>query len=280
MNINKFLSRKIGKIIPNITSNWVTEPVFMIGCARSGTTMIADILGQHRDIAHYSEANDIWDPNGYPWYESDLQRPPNWIDPYKFNEIWWKDTKDRYIEIKGVFGFFQKLSRKKMFLNKTPMNTFKIPYILEMFPTAKFINVIRDGRAVTLSYFKKTNKKMVEHSKIYKSKNFYFNKDDLLDKLAQSWVEHIKEVELQSKKLNIQNRIFEISYENFCNDPKKSISSIYDFLNLDLKKSGIVNFPKTKNMNYKYKNELSLKQIDRITDIMRKTLIKKKYIKK
>jgi len=275
---NKYLSRKTGKYLSKYSENWIKNPVFIIGSARSGTTLIGNLLGLHKDIANFSEANEIWDPFGYPWRDSNLKRPPNWIDPYKFNEMWWQEVSQGYYkEIKGVFGVFQKLSVKKVFINKTPMNTFKIPYLLEMFPNAKFINIYRDGRAVTLSYFKKTYSKLLEKEKMYKSKGYFFGKDELLNILAKFWVEHLKEVEKQRGVLDIEDRMYEVSYENFCNNPKGELSGLYDFINLKASRSGIKKTPIIKNMNYKYKEELSKKQIESITEIMTEMLENRGY---
>jgi len=276
--VYKFLSRRIGGIIPKIASNWIKNPIFVIGAARSGTTLISKLLGMHKDIAHFSEGNDTWDPNGYPWWLSDLKRPPDWVDPYKFNRMWWDDVSNGYyIKFKSVFGWYQKLERKENLLNKSPMNTFKIPYLLELFPDARFVNIYRDGRAETFSYFKKIYHRIVTHEEIYKKTGYYFSKDELLNKLAQFWVLSLQEVENQKNVLNIDDRLYEASYEGFCNNPKYELGKLYDFLNLESSRNGIKITPEIKNMNYKYKKELSKEQIERITGIMAEMLENKGY---
>ena len=54
-------------------------------------------------------------------------------------------------EIKSIFGTYQSLARRDVFLNKTPFHSFRIPYLREYFPDAKLIYIRRDGRAVVNS---------------------------------------------------------------------------------------------------------------------------------
>lgn len=277
----KGVARKMGRWIPSLFSQWPTRPVFIIGCARSGTTLLANLVGQHEDIAHYSEANNIWDPKGYPWRESDLQRPPNWIDPHKFNQMWWDEVSSTgYTKtIKGIFGAYQRLCAKKVFLNKSPMNTFKIPFMLDMFPRARFIHVYRDGRAVVYSYFKKEHKKMSAHPEPYRKGGYLFAREELIEILARSWVEHLAEVERHKKALGLDDagRLYELSYENLCSAPREKLNDIHDFLELDRQRSGIKELPKIENMNYKYKRDLSEDEVGKVDAIMRSLLLEKGY---
>jgi hypothetical protein len=284
-NPDKILKRiaiKIGTYVPDMASKWIKNPVFVIGCGRSGTTLLTTILAKHKDIANYSEANDIWDPNGYPWRFSNLTRPPVWKDPNTFNRMWWEDvSKTGYArKIKGIFGAYQFISRKKIFLNKTPMNTFKIPYILEIFPGARFIHIYRDGRAVSYSYQKKEYKKMIENPEPYKKTGHFYTGKILLEMMAKSWIDHIKEVENQKQKLKQKFIFFELSYEEFCESPREMMNEIYDFLKIDKKRTGIQKFPPIKNMNFKYKKDLDEGMIQMLNRVMKSGLIQKGYKKK
>lgn len=277
----KRIAKRIGTYMPTMASKWIKNPVFVIGCGRSGTTLLANVLGRHKDIANYSEANDIWDPNGYPWRFSNLTRPPVWKDPHTFNRMWWEDVSETgYVrKIKGIFGAYQFLSRKKIFLNKTPMNTFKIPYILDIFPGSKFIHIYRDGRAVSYSYQKKEYNKMIENPEPYKSTGHFYNDKTLLEMMAKSWVDHIMEVEKQKQELGQKFIVFELSYEKFCENPPEMMNEIYDFLEIDKNRTEIQKFPTIKNMNFKYKNDLNEDVIRKLNRIMRSALIKKGYLK-
>jgi hypothetical protein len=157
------------------------------------------------------------------------------------------------------------------------MNTFKIPYLLKLFPDAKFINIYRDGRAEVFSYFKKIHNRLVNFEEVYKKNGYYLNKEELYDVMAKFWVMSLKEVEKQKDELHLYNKFYEVSYENFCRDPKNELDKLYNFLDLDKSRSGIKKIPEIKNMNYKYKDGLSKKQLKSITEIMAETLKAKGY---
>jgi len=93
-----------------------------------------------------------------------------WYEPYylwrkyflcKDSEVW---KPEEYNEaIKGILQkehrLFLKKTRKKVLVEKMPSHAFNIGYILKIFPEAKFIHIIRDGRDVTLSIKKEGSKR-------------------------------------------------------------------------------------------------------------------------
>lgn len=135
----------------------LTNPVFIIGSGRSGTTFFKELLRKHPDIFMYpGEANDLWHPALYPYHESEIDVPPIWLDPVTFTNtsianwpVGWgehikKEFKNKWLPYK-----------RKVFFHKTVMINFMVPKILELFPNAKFIFMVRNGWSVALSYQKK-----------------------------------------------------------------------------------------------------------------------------
>jgi len=143
---------------PDFAASKIVRPVFLIGCGRSGTTLLNNLLRLHVDIACWSEANEILDPEWYPRQKhgkSDRYRAPLEYDPVAFTRDWWESAKVRQRHVRACFGAYQLLRRKRIFINKSPFNTFRIPHLLEMFPDARFVHIARDGRAVVYSYVRK-----------------------------------------------------------------------------------------------------------------------------
>ena len=273
----KKLSKILGKYFPDRFGKKIRNPVFVIGCGRSGTSMLTILLRNHLDICDYSEGNELWDPKGYHWYNSNIKRPPIWFDADKYIEVWRQYFSEKYKrQLKGVFGCYQHLSRRSVFLNKSPMNTFRIPDILEIFPDSKFIHIIRDGRAVSYSWGIKQFEIMKKHEDIYRKRGFYYPFNELVKYIAQSWIDHIEEVEKQKKKLNLIKKgiLLEFTYEDFCANPEQYISSICRYLSLKRERFRIDDLSNIKSKNYKWRENLNHSTIREINKILMPTLKK------
>ena len=234
------LSAKIGRSFPYFFAKKLKRPIFIIGCGRSGTTLLSEILGKHRDVAHWSEANDIWYPQWHPWRPENIDKPPLEFDPVGFTNQWWQQNENRQLEIKAMFGAFQLLGQKSFFLNKSPYNVFRIPYLLQMFPEARFIHIIRDGRAVVFSYARKLQdedklKEWPTEQRLLFTNSF----QDFIVWLAEFWKKNLEEVSKQDQasKLREKGLLFELSYEELCANPVATVGDICNFL--DLPKDGL-----------------------------------------
>ena len=111
--------------------------VFIVGSPRSGTTILGEILGRHPDVVQWYEPYFIWD-----YYIGNLE-----TDVRSQKHL--SEKHSRFI--KKEFGRYLAKSGSKLLVEKTPENSFKIPFIHTVFPKAKWIHLIRDGRAVTAS---------------------------------------------------------------------------------------------------------------------------------
>jgi hypothetical protein len=220
---------------PAYWSARLQNPLFVVGVARSGTTLVNDILAFHRDIAVLSEANDIWDPYGYPWNASNHTFPPDWVDSKAYVERWWQEAQPRQQEIRAVFGAYQVIRRKRYFLNKSPMNTNRIAYLLEIFPDARFIHIIRDGRAVVRSFMQKILPKIQASPESYKAYGVNPSNAEVALKLAEFWSSSLIDVQQadQDFGLSKSGRLFKLTYENLCADMRGTIRALCDAIGLD-----------------------------------------------
>jgi hypothetical protein len=111
--------------------------VFIVGSPRSGTTILGELLDKHHRISQWYEPYFVWDHffRGAP----DDERTE--ADATPEVSKWIYRNFARY-----------KMSKKcSVLVDKSPRNSLKIPFILKIFPQAKFIHLLRDGRDVTLS---------------------------------------------------------------------------------------------------------------------------------
>lgn len=97
------------------------SPIFIVGCGHSGTTLLLKILGAHSRIHAIH-------------FESKLA--------YR---------RDEAIALSQVFGKMCINAGKYRWVEKTPKHIRHIGYLLDTFPQAKIIVMIRDGRDVAYS---------------------------------------------------------------------------------------------------------------------------------
>jgi len=114
--------------------------VFIVGSPRSGTTILGELLDKHQQLSQWYEPYFVWD---------------------RFFRMATHDQRiaaDATIRVKGqIFRDFDRYRKNKnclTLIDKSPRNSLKIPFILKIFPRARFIHLLRDGRDVTLSIHK------------------------------------------------------------------------------------------------------------------------------
>lgn len=127
---------------------------FIIGSPRSGTTILGQILGTHPQIAEWYEPYFIWD-----FYFGEKKD-----DIRGYNDATRK-VKDF---ITREFRYFMEKSQKDVVIDKSPTHAFHIPFINAIFPHAKWIHILRDGRDVTLSI----HKEWIKRARIVENRNY------------------------------------------------------------------------------------------------------------
>lgn len=136
--------------------DWRSEPrpagqeaghVFLLGFPRSGTTLMESMLGQHPDIVTLEERETLHDAVlAFLDDPKDLaglaDAPESRLRPLR--EDYWRRVAQFGIDTKG-----------KVFIDKNPFGTLKLPVILKLFPNARILFAIRDPRDVVLSCFRR-----------------------------------------------------------------------------------------------------------------------------
>lgn len=111
--------------------------VFIVGSPRSGTTLLQNLLNHHHQIAQWYEPYYLWE-NFFPVPDHDI---------WDRNHL----TKNMKNRIRNEFKRYRKKSGKPVIVDKTPTHSFNMDIIFTIFPEAKFIHILRDGRDVTCS---------------------------------------------------------------------------------------------------------------------------------
>lgn len=118
------------------------RPVFVIGVPRSGTTMLFQVLRDHPELgALPHEGHDAWRAFHHPrarGWDSDVVGP---------GEV-------RRGEVPFIHAYFYSYFSARRFVEKTPENSLRIPYLTELFPDATFVAIHRDPPDVVSSLVK------------------------------------------------------------------------------------------------------------------------------
>jgi hypothetical protein len=111
-----------------------SDPVFVVGCSRSGTTVTYETLAMSRQLLSFGhEIPEFWDSLSGPHHN-------NWESEAAGAECvrpGHREAAQRY--------FFQRLGLGRV-LDKTCINVMRVPYLHALFPNARFVYIHRDGR--------------------------------------------------------------------------------------------------------------------------------------
>jgi tetratricopeptide (TPR) repeat protein len=121
--------------------------VFLMGFPRSGTTLMESMLGQHPDIVTLEERETLHDA-----VLAFLDDPKDLAGLADAPESRLRPLRDDYWSRVAQFGVD---TRGKVFIDKNPFSTFKLPVIVKLFPEARILFAIRDPRDVVLSCFRR-----------------------------------------------------------------------------------------------------------------------------
>jgi hypothetical protein len=244
--------------------------VVIIGCARSGTSVLKRVLGrQHGVVAFPGEANDWWHPNDYPWVDKLSTLPPLWVDPRSFTDgslaSWPKNHASR---LKRMLRLYQLAHGQPTLVVKSSMINYMLPSLAELFPDARFIHIVRDPRAVAVSYAHKEYKKMLSAESIFQQRGLWLEFDEIVIRMAEFWAETIKEIYGAVERLGLEQReaYFECRYEDFCSRPATIIRDILVFLGHE---GDVADLGETvTNMNYKFRDGLAPEMLSRLESVV------------
>ena len=219
----------------------VKSPVFILGCGRSGTTILGNALAQHPRVTYLHEPRDLW-TSGYPetdiWTEHSVARHGKLV----FTESDVNPRKTR--ALKKLFALEIRRSRRPVLIEKLPINNFRLRFIRGMFPDCRFIHIWRNGLEVARSI-----EAMSMQGRWFKSDQYRWNmfadyaqsmpETAHLPALCQSYYEKgLLEWRVSTEAATSflerlpQENWLEVSYSTFVADPFGTSERLADFLHL------------------------------------------------
>lgn len=286
----------------------IIKPIFIIGAGRSGSTVFHRILCEHPNIAWLSSLcerypNKIWLNNyylrsiGIPILGKFLTEMINaseaynlWDNVFKGFRRPFRDLKADDVTNKTRQNIINTMS--KMLTNRRQRLLIKITgwprigFIREIFNDAKFIHIIRDGRAVANSAINRDfwkgwqgpkNWRWGELLPDHEKEWIKFNRSFIILAAIQ-WKILMDACEDAKKHLDKAN-FKEIKYEEICSNTVTILKETIEFA--DLKWSpkferSIKNY-KLKNQNDKWRNQLTTKQQNDLEKVLKDYLEKYNY---
>ncbi|NQY81228.1 MAG: sulfotransferase [Candidatus Caenarcaniphilales bacterium] len=231
--------------------------IFVVGCPRSGTTKLTEIINKHSKIQCSSEThffNINWELNYKLCIDEFIESNEfnNFFDHFrvqdfmKLNSLEIKDFADElrktyelnskdYVNkdlyIKSIFDVMVNLSLKQndsaeFFCEKTPQHLRSVDKILKYYPEAKFVHLIRDGRDVVNSLLKMP-----------------WRPDGLINN-ARFWKKFVRfgiEMHEFLAKNDKSAFWFDVRYEELLEHPEELLHLLSEFLNLEYEEAMLSN---------------------------------------
>lgn len=212
------------------------EIFFIIGTGRSGTTLMAQILNAHSKICVPTELQIAFEYNnngerlaeifssgknlyfGAEDYIKLVQErcPHNLLEYFDYHTFFRGYHYPVLSLDELLHDFYSSITYsrgKTIFAEQTPWYGQNIKLMNNLFPTARFIHMLRDGRDVAISY----------------ARTPWWHKDVNLN--LERWARETSKIEEDGLRI-LKNRLLTIRYEDFILEPERITRTVCNFLNV------------------------------------------------
>ncbi|MBI4681886.1 MAG: sulfotransferase [Nitrospirae bacterium] len=249
----------------------IKNSLFILGCERSGTTMLAGLLKNtpygepietHFITKYYRKLNDygnLENKDNFTRLLKDFlsERP---VMQWKLNigiDDFYREFDDfSYQNIINKICIKQAEKKGyKLWGDKTPHYILDIDVLYKLFPTAKYIYIVRDGRDVALSLL---NVEWEPYNILTCAERWkrYNRQNDVLDKLKSS------------------NQLYSLRYEDLLDNAERIVPDVYKFLDEEYNENKMNELiGRIRKGNYgKWKSKMNTRQIKLFESIAANTL--------
>jgi hypothetical protein len=194
-------------------------PVFIAGCARSGTSILGEAIAAHPRVTYLYEASDLW-RRFFPDRDDDRLGPEDAADA---------------AACAGARAELEARLRRgggEVLVEKNPKHALRSAFLARVFPQARFIHLIRDGRDTVASLMFRNRGAEWGHLKIpgwrellarYPTQNHC--------RAAHQWREAVRCARREGGALG-SGRYLELRYEDLVRQPETVLAQALAFLAL------------------------------------------------
>jgi len=242
----------------------MSDPVFpqFVGCGRSGTTLLRNMFDAHSTLAMTHESHFIgplakvrsryegeagFDNDAFV---ADLFSDANFVrQGLEVEDVRLAldkaGAKSYAGAVRAVFAAYAAKDGKKLYGDKTPGSVTQIELLADLFPEAKFVHIIRDGRAVALSYLERPEWG-----------------PETMAEAANHWKNRVRRGRAAGRAIGA-DRYLEVRYEHVVADPETVARSVCDFLGLEFEEGMLRYHEKSKEFIASTKDPEAFKNLSR-----------------
>jgi hypothetical protein len=223
----------------------VSAPVFIIGCGRSGTTLLGKLFGMHPGVRYLQEPYDLW---------AAIDRATDALQLYSRGDYHCLlDADALTVSARRRFERLMSAPPDRVLVEKSPTNTLRIGYLDAIAPRARFVHIVRDGVDVARSIERgaAVTKRMAFRPPLnewwgvgdvkwtalqrdgraagYYPEEVHELKSDA-QRGAYEWLISLREVDAWRARLG--GRLVELRYQDLTDDPSAKVRAVMDSIGL------------------------------------------------
>lgn len=238
-----------------------SDPLFILGCPRSGTTLLAELVGRTPygkptetqfivkywlEIDRYGDLSDDARLDALTERILAERAVMQWKLETTPSEIRARCEERSYVGlVDAIMGLRAEKRGYPGWGDKTPHYTFRPEIVDRLYPRARYLFIVRDGRDVALSLL----------GRRWGPNNFF--------SCAEYWADCNKDSDLLNR-LEAEGRLLRIRYEDLLEDPEPRVRTLYEFLDHPISEedlSGLAASIRSENRQ-KWKSRMSDDQIE------------------
>ena len=209
----------------------IKKRIFIVGAARSGTTLLQSMIASHPEIYSFPETHFFTDTIPvHVWqrpFKLHGRKDRIFVSSYlrrinagKFENLLPDVTMSNKRWTRGLLSILDALALENgasIWLEKTPMHLYYIDVITSVDPNAIFIHTIRNGEDVVASIYDVSHKKPE-----------FFGGERTIDQCITRWKYDVK---ISSNYARVVNH-FIIKYESLVESPEMVLKSLFKHLDI------------------------------------------------